>query len=491
MRPDCAAQGISGLFPDKVVKNDVNSRLDSALRLLNERIEAAPVYPRFDLDRFRCELAGFTFEQERSLTETLDWIIAQMERGIVQITHPRYFGLFNPAPSFPAQCADRIVAAFNPQLASATTSPVPVAIEAHVIGAMAARAGLPPGAGGHFTTGGSEANFTALVCALTKAEPGFRQAGTRCFRGAPRIYVSQDAHLAWIKIAQQAGIGRDGVRMIATDGHGALDAGALAEAVDRDRAAGDVGVMIAATAGTTAAGMIDPLDACASTARATSQWFHVDAAWGGAVLASSNHCALLAGIACADSITIDAHKWFSTTMGCGIFLARCKDDLAAAFQVATDFMPPGVASEDPYATTVQWSRRFLGLRLFTSLAAVGWAGHGAHIDRAIALAGVLRTKLSALGWKVVNASPLAVLCLVPPYGAPPPDVLVQRVSEAGRVWVSHTRFEGRPVIRACITNGRSTVADIEALVGELERARAGGDARVSHDNVIRSPVSML
>ena len=91
------------------------------------------------------------------------------------MTHPRYFGLFNPAPTFPAQCADRIAAAFNPQLATATTSPAAVEIEAHVIRAVARRAGLPPETGGHFTTGGAEANYTALICALTPGEPGFRR----------------------------------------------------------------------------------------------------------------------------------------------------------------------------------------------------------------------------------------------------------------------------------------------------------------------------
>src|SRR5271163_4634972 len=107
------------------------------------------------------------------MERVMSWTIAQLERGVTQLTSPRYFGLFNPAPTFPAQCADRIAASFNPQLATATTSPAAVEIEAHVIKAVARRAGLGQHAGGHFTSGGSEANFTALVCALTKAEPQF------------------------------------------------------------------------------------------------------------------------------------------------------------------------------------------------------------------------------------------------------------------------------------------------------------------------------
>src|SRR6202043_3590279 len=100
------------------------------------------------------------------MERVMSWTIAQLERGVVHLTHPRYFGLFNPAPAFPAQCADRIAAVFNPQLATSTTSPVAVEMEAHVIRSVAQRAGLPLEATGHFTTGGAEANYTALICAL-------------------------------------------------------------------------------------------------------------------------------------------------------------------------------------------------------------------------------------------------------------------------------------------------------------------------------------
>ena len=91
----------------------------------------------------------------------------------------------------------------------------------------------------------------------------------------------------------------------------------------------------------------------------------------------------LKGIEQADSITIDAHKWFATTMGCGMFLTRHASVLSSAFQVSTDFMPSNVPNLDPYVTTVQWSRRFLGLRLFLSLAVAGWDGYGKHMERSI------------------------------------------------------------------------------------------------------------
>ena len=113
----------------------------------------------------------------------------------VHVTHPRYFGLFNPAPTFPAQCADRIVAVFNPQLATSSTSPAAVEIESHVIRSVACRAGLPAETVGHFTTAGSEANYTALICALTRSNAGFAAHGARCFEGPPVFYVSRESTL--------------------------------------------------------------------------------------------------------------------------------------------------------------------------------------------------------------------------------------------------------------------------------------------------------
>jgi glutamate/tyrosine decarboxylase-like PLP-dependent enzyme len=471
--------GVPGtaLFPAADERRRIEALLAAALDVLPARIEAGPVAPTLDAAAFRAELARFDFAAPQDLDTLIPWVVARLEAGIVQITHPRYFGLFNPAPSFPAQAADRIVAAFNPQLATSTTSPAAVALEAHVIRAVAARAGLPAEAGGHFTTGGAEANFTALICALTAASPNFAQIGARCFAGPPVFYISREAHLAWIKIAHQAGIGRDAVRLVPTDGTGRLLPSALAETIAADRARGAVPVMIAATAGTTAAGMIDPLPECGAIAHAAGLWLHVDAAWGGAVIASPRHRALLAGIDAADSVTIDAHKWFATTMGCGMFLVRRPAVLSAAFQVSTGYMPSNVEHVDPYVTSLQWSRRFLGLRLFLALAAAGWDGYAAHVERAIALAARLTQDVQARGWSVVNASPLAVLCLLPPAGSAEPAAIVQRVLASGAAWISAARFEGRSVIRACITHGATTEADLAQLVAALETARSQGEER--------------
>ncbi len=434
----------SALFPAREDRERWDDLLTRELSRANERIAEGAVTPTLDLGDLRSELAGFDFAAPRPLDDLLSWSIAQMEHGVVHMTHPRYFGLFNPAPSFPAQCADRIAAAFNPQLASSRTSPAAVEIEAHVIRSVARRAGLPPEAAGHFTTGGSEANCTALVCALTRSNAGFASQGARAFGGAPVFYVSRESHLAWLKIAHQAGIGRSAVRLVATDGSGRMDPNALSDALAADRARGCVPVMIAATAGTSNAGMIDPLAACAEIARIAGLWYHVDAAWGGALIASDRLRGVLAGIELADSVTIDAHKWFATTMGCGMFITRHAP-----------------------VTTMQWSRRFLGLRLFLSLAAAGWAGYGDHVERAIELIALLKEKLVARGWRIANDSSLGVLCVEPPPRFGAVRSIVERVLASGRAWVAAATFEGRETIRICVTHGETGPGDIDELVNTL------------------------
>ncbi|HEX5452755.1 MAG TPA: pyridoxal-dependent decarboxylase [Stellaceae bacterium] len=463
---------VAALFPAPHERERIDDLLTRALLAADRRVNDGAVTPTIDLAAFRRELAGFDFAESRPIEPLLAWAIDGIERGVVHVTHPRYFGLFNPAPSFPAQCADRIAAAFNPQLATATTSPAAVAIEAHAIHAVVRRVGLPADSTGHFTTGGSEANCTALICALTRAHAGFTTHGARAFPGAPVFYVSRESHRAWVKIAHQSGIGRDAMRLVGTDGAGRLDPEALARAIAADRAAGCVPVLVAATAGTTGAGMIDPLAACAGIARENGMWCHIDAAWGGALIASPRLRGALAGIEEAHSVTIDAHKWFATTMGCGMFLTRDPTSLSAAFQVFTGYMPSKTDGVDPYVTSLQWSRRFAGLRLFLSLAAAGWPGYARHVERAVELAAFLEAALGERGWQIVNRSPLAVVCADPPPGSAGVRTIAERVLASGLAWVSVAEFEGRPVLRACVTHGETTAADVTTLVAALERAAA-------------------
>lgn len=457
---------IAALFPDALERHRVEHWLSGQLEDALPRIQAGPVTPTIDIAAFRAELQSFDFAAPRPLEELLRWTLERMQQGIVQMSNPRYFGLFNPAPNFPAQCADRISGLFNPQLASSGSSPVPVELERHVVRAVALRAGLGEAAG-HFATGGSESNYTSLICALTAANAQFASDGARAFAGPVTFYTSRDCHIAWLKIAHQAGVGRTALRLVDTDGRGRMDAAALERAIAEDRGRGAVPVMVVATAGTTGTGMIDPLHACADIAAREHLWYHVDAAWGGAALASQRLRKHLAGIERADSITIDAHKWLATTMGCALFITRHGHLLSEAFHASTNFMPSNVSGVDPYLNSVQWSRRFIGLRLFLALAAAGWDGMGAHVERSVEVVAQVKERLLRLGWTVANDSDLAVLDAVPPVELGDVRALVRRVVASGRAWVASTTFEGRDVVRICATNGQTRIEDVDALVAVL------------------------
>jgi aromatic-L-amino-acid decarboxylase len=469
LNPKSLPAAVPALFPDPAERERINNWLTLELAAAHRRVQAGPVAPTIDMQLFRAELARFDFEQPQPLEDALRWAIERLEHGIVQMSNPRYFGLFNPGANFPSQCADRLAGSFNPQLASSASSPVPVALENHVIRAVARRASFGEDATGHFATGGSEANYTALICALTAAHPKYSADGVRAFAGPVKFYTSRDCHIAWLKIAHQAGVGRSALRLVDTDGHGRMDPEALLRAIADDRAAGSVPVMIVATAGTTAAGMIDSLHACADIAKQLALWLHVDAAWGGAALASNRLRGVLGGIERADSITIDAHKWLATTMGCAIFISRRADLLSEAFHASTNFMPSSISGVDPYLNTAQWSRRFLGLRLFLALATAGWEGLGAHVERSVEVIDRVKERLVASGWRIANDSPLAVLVAIPPAAMGDVRSLVRRVVASGRAWVAPTTFEGQDVVRICATNGETGMADVDALVSALNQ----------------------
>ena len=460
-------RGRTALFPTfdelNAAEHALSVRLDAARRRYAER-PATAVEPSCDWQR---ELHANGFEQPVDLENLMDWVIDALDEGGVQMTHPGYLGLFNPAPAFASECADRIASAFNHQICVYSHAPAAVEIEQHVINEVARRAGLPEGSSGHFTSGGAEANLAAVLCALQAKCPDYGDKGLSEFASSPTIYVSKESHLAWLKMAHSVGIGRNAVRLVSTDGHGQMDMSVLRTTVSNDLKAGYVPVLVVATAGTTNAGMIDPLKETADIALEHDMWFHVDAAWGGALIASDTRRHVLDGMERAHSITIDAHKWFATTMGAGMFLT-CRPDIPAqVFRITASYMPESEASKDFYVNSTQWSRRFVGLRLFLALGSAGWEGYGEHVESTIDLTDRLTAKLKLGGWKQANSSAMGVTCMVPPDGNDAVQRYVDAVHEDGRFWISKAIFEDAPVLRACVTNGRTDESTIDGLADFL------------------------
>ena len=443
----------------------------SAVAKLEAQIASGPIVPTVTPDEIRCHLAA-RYDFTRPLD--LDDVGADVERMLrtwqVHVTHPRYFGLFNPSVTLASVVADTLVAMYNPQLATWRTSPAANEIERHTLAWLTGKFGFPASAVASFTNGGAEANLSAVIVALTRSFPEYGDDGLRRLGAAPAIYLSDQAHHSFDKIAHMTGLGRRAMRTVATDRDLKMDLDELARRVAEDRRHGFAPFMVVGTAGTTAAGVIDPLADLASFCRSQGLWFHVDAAWGGAAIISPRLRGHLGGIEAADSITCDAHKWFSVPMGAGMFFCRHPETVAEAFRAETSYMPGKTAGPvlDPYTTSVQWSRRFIGLKLFLALAQRGESGYVEIIEHEARMGDVLRESLRREGWRVVNTTPLPLVCFTR-------DGLVTAKFLAALydrqiAWMSEVRLgNGAPVLRACITSFRTTESDIEWVVREMGR----------------------
>jgi aromatic-L-amino-acid/L-tryptophan decarboxylase len=462
----------SALLPGADERRRAYAQLTELIERHLEGIADLPVVPPARYEEFEERLRGFDFGTPVPLAELVEAAGGMLRDGIVHTPHPRYFGLFNPAPTFAGVLADTLVAAFNPQLAATSHAPAAVAIERHVISFLGDCLGLP-GAAGTFTSGGAEANLTGLLVALERHFPEATENGLQAVGERPTFYVSGEAHDSFVKAARMTGLGQRAARSIPVGDDLRLDVEALRSAIERDRGAGERPFLVVATAGTTAGGIVDPIAAIADVCGELGLDLHVDAAWAGAVALSERLRPVLDGIERADSVTVDAHKWLSAPMGAGVFVTRHARDLTSTFRVAAGYMP-SAESSDPYLTGAQWSRRFIGLKVFMSLAAAGRAGYASRIERDCRLGDLLRERVRERGWRVVNETPLPVVCFVPEDGATDATELgriAAAVEGSGDAWISVARLDGRPALRACIISHRTTEADVDALCDSLERAR--------------------
>jgi glutamate/tyrosine decarboxylase-like PLP-dependent enzyme len=361
---------------------------------------------------------------------------------------------------------------YNPQLANWRTSPAANEIERHTLSWLAARFGLPPESVATFSSGGMEANLSAAVVALTHAFPSYGEHGLGQLPATPSIYLTAEAHNGYNKIAHMTGLGRRALRIVATDRDMKMDPADLQRLVAEDRKNGFAPFMVVATAGTTAAGVIDPLPEVGQFCRAAGLWLHVDAAWGGSAIVSPKLKHYLVGIESADSITCDAHKWLSVPMGCGMFFCRHPETVAEAFRADVSYMPGKKVGPvfDPFTTSAQWSRRFIGLKLFMALAQQGESGYAEMIEHQTRMGDVLRDALRASGWSVINSTPLPLVCFTRE-GLVPARFLAA-LHQQQIAWMSEARLNGTAVVRACVTSYRTTEADILWVVSEMNRVAA-------------------
>jgi glutamate/tyrosine decarboxylase-like PLP-dependent enzyme len=423
----------------------------------------------------RQHLSRYTFSEPVPLEVLLEDVVQMMRECNLQMTHTRYMGLFNPATTFASVVADTLVALYNPQLAAWSHAPAANEIELHTLKYIGSKLGFSPDElAASFTSGGSEANMTAMLAALAYRFPQYLDQGLMQLGTQPVFYVSEYAHNSFDKICKNIGIGMQALRVIPADASLKMDIRALQAQIIRDQESQCTPFMIVGTAGTTATGIIDPLEEIAEICKKYNLWYHVDAAWAGAIVFSEKLKPLLKGIEQANSVTMDAHKWFSVPFGAGMFFCRHKSVITSLFSVRADYMPKTEQDiTDPYTSSLQWTRRFMGLKLFMTLAESGEENFRQLLDYQTQLGDYLRNRLQSLGWKTLNQTPLPVVCFTHPAiksGEALVTDMLQQIYSEGRLWISAiSTGNGQKLFRACITNYHTSEKDIDFVVEELEK----------------------
>lgn len=437
------------------------------------------VTPPLDLKEIQQVVRKADFDHPSDIKEAVRTVTGALQKYIVHTPHPRYYGLFNPRPNFPSVVADLITATFNPQLAAWSHSPYAAEVENYLISEFGQKLGFSKEeTDGVFATGGAEANITAVLCALNNAFPGFANEGLLAMKGRPLLYCSSEAHHSFVRAAKTSGLGRNSVRMIATDEKGTIRTDILEKAIISDKAEGNLPFMIIGTAGTTGTGAIDDLNALALIAERYSLFYHIDAAWGGAAVLNPETRFWVNGIEKADSVTFDVHKWLSVPMSASMFITRHRELLEKTFRLTADYMPKDAEDleiTDAFARSIQWSRRFIGLKLYLSMMVFGWKGYSEVIGHQVEMGNLLRSVLKENGWMVVNHTPLPLVCFTDENHKTDPSFtkkVCEKVIRSGEAWISVYPVNGISTIRACITNYNTSPDDIHALVETVNRMRS-------------------
>jgi len=245
-----------------------------------------------------------------------------IEPNAMGVPSPKYFGQFNPTPLPIGVWADALSSLLNQNAGAWRNGPTSAMIEARVLRWLCDLLEYGPQSFGTLASGGSEANLIALKCARDNAVATIKDRGVRSAGKDLVVYASEQCHYSIDKSVDLLGLGRQSLRKIPTDDRFHIRLDVLREQMAADRAEGHLPCCVVGVAGTTSTGVIDPLEDLAVISRDYHCWYHIDAAYGAPLAFSSKHKDKLRGIALADSITFDPHKWMFVPFACGATLVR-------------------------------------------------------------------------------------------------------------------------------------------------------------------------
>ena len=414
--------------------------------------------------------------------KVLDGLCSELVDQGFHVPSANYFGLMNPTPTYLAVLAETLVAALNPQLASLARAQLAARIERETVRWIGERVGWRGPFDGTFTSGGNEANFSAMAMALATYFPQTVEEGLAAAGARPVLYTSVEAHHSLDKSAGLLGLGRKAVRRVAVNAGIQMDPQQLEAAIARDRAAGFAPFCVVATAGTTNSGAIDDLVALAAISKRHQLWLHVDGAYGATAIFSDRHRDLVRGIDLADSITLDPHKWLAMPFAAGVVLTSHPQALQQAFATSTPYMPSKSEAAprlDNFQVSTQWSRRMNSLKLWLTLKVHGRQAYEELIDRQLKLAGFFANWVR--GSELFELAAPQVLPIVNfrvklPEGTEDDlraahEAIVRQVTRDGRRWISTTLVNGQSVIRMMVISYLTGHRHLEDLMIALTEAR--------------------
>jgi aromatic-L-amino-acid/L-tryptophan decarboxylase len=402
--------------------------------------------------------------------------------------HPRFLGYITSSPAPIGVLGDLLASAVNQNCGSWALAPMATEIEAQTVRWIADLIGFPasPGgsgeaaeAGGLLVSGGNMANFVGFLAARTaKAGWDVRKTGVSGGHPGLLLYTSVETH-TWIqKAADLFGLGTDAIRWVAVDAHQRMRMADLRGQIEADRARGHRPFLVVGTAGSVSTGAVDPLHEIGAICREHDLWFHVDGAYGALAAVIPGAPSDLRGLAEADSVAVDPHKWLYAPLEAGCALVKRPDDLRNAFSYHPPYYRFGAEVLNFVDYGMQNSRGFRALKVWLALQQLGRAGYVESIAEDMRLSRKLFDRLQQHPEFEVLTQNLSITTFryVPSalrsrVGEPATEAslnrlnedLLARVEKSGRAFLSNAVINGKYAMRACIVNFRTSDADIEAL----------------------------